>query len=44
VPARFWVLSDSRLTAVAPPGRGAELVRVLNPDGRSAATLRFSYS
>jgi hypothetical protein len=43
VPARFWVLGDSHITAVSPPGRGTKTVRIINPDGRSAETLRFSY-
>jgi hypothetical protein len=42
-PARFRVLNDSNITAVSPPGRGSKLVRVIDPDGRSAANLRFSY-
>jgi IPT/TIG domain len=42
-PARFWVLDDSDITAISPPGRASEPVRVTDPDGRSAAILRFSY-
>ena len=43
-PARFWVSGDSGITAVSPPGHGSEPVRVVNPDGRSASVLRFTYS
>ena len=42
-PVRFQVISDSTITVISPPGRGSEPVRVANPDGRSASTLRFSY-
>jgi IPT/TIG domain len=42
-PARFWVLNDSNITAVSPPGQGSKPVRVINPDGRSGGNLRFSY-
>lgn len=42
-PARFWVLDDSNITAISPPGRGSEPVRITDPDGRSARILRFSY-
>jgi IPT/TIG domain len=42
-PAKFWVTSDSTITALSPPGRGSEPVRVVNPDGRSANALRFTY-
>lgn len=44
VPAQFQVLGDGRITTTAPPGRGDELVRVLTPDGRSTANLRFAYT
>jgi hypothetical protein len=42
-PAKFWVTSDTAITAVSPPGQGSEPVRVVNPDGRSTNILQFSY-
>ena len=42
-PARFWVLDDSDIMAISPPGQASEPVRLLDPDGRSAEVLRFSY-
>lgn len=42
-PVKFWVTSDSTITAISPPGRDSEPVRIINPDGRSASVLQFSY-
>jgi hypothetical protein len=42
-PARFWVLDDSDIMAISPPGQASEPVRLLDPDGRSAKIVRFSY-
>ena len=42
-PVRFHVVSDRDIEVVSPPGHGAETVRVTTPDGRSPATVTFTY-
>jgi hypothetical protein len=43
-PARFWVVDDSHVDAVSPPGRGAQAVTVSGPDGTASCPQIFAYS